>query len=333
MFKSRRNPFNSRALSVERLEDRQLMAADVGAYVQNGALFVVESAGWPGGQNGVQIMQVAPGTMRVTGLQTDDGGTSHVNGHASQDFSGINSLFVNLGGGNDRVYIGRSAAGTTLGDVFINVDGTNGPNAYQFDYDKVIVENLTTTGTLDIRTGVGNDYIAVGNSKIGNDDLDNLNIYAGAGSDTLYLTNVDVKGNLAVLTSDSHSTSADADQVNLQTVTTHAGLSVLMGSGKDTLNATDVTSSTSILFDTGAGNDTVSLNSVRATDDFFARMGDGDDTLKVTYLRANRLTLDGGAGKDSLTTGIDGTVNLLSEINWELINGKVPLVFKPLAGK
>jgi hypothetical protein len=104
-----------------------------------------------------------------------------------------------------------------------------------------------------------------------------------------------------------------------------------MGSGNDTLTATDVTSSTDILFDTGAGNDTVNLNSVRAIDDFFTQLGDGNDVLHETYLRANRLTLDGGAGSDSLTTGIDGTVILLSLTNWELINNKPPVVFKPLS--
>jgi hypothetical protein len=68
---------------------------------------------------------------------------------------------------------------------------------------------------------------------------------------------------------------------------------------------------------------------VRATGDFNVRMGAGNDTLAVTYLRANRLTLDGGTGRDALTTGQDGTVGLLSEPNWELINGHVPHHFNP----
>ncbi len=302
------------------------MAADVSAVLQNGALFIAESAGWPGGQNGVQVMEVAPGKMRVTGLQTDDGGVSLVNGHTSQDFTGVSSLFINLGGGNDRVVVGNLSSHPTtthLGDVFINVDGTNKFNAYSYDYDKVTVSNLATTGTLDIRTGIGNDVITVANSTVGNDNLDNLNVYAGGGSDAINLSNVTVKGIAAIFTADTTSTAADSDQVNLQTVAINGGLQVNTGSGKDTLNATDVTAN-EIRFDLGAGADTANLNSVRALDDFYAEMGDGNDTLKVTFLRANRLTLDGGAGTDSLTTGIDGTVNLLSQVNWELINGKVP---------
>ena len=306
------------------------MAADVAAYIQNGALFIAESAGEPGGQNGVQIMEVAAGTMCVTGLQTDEGGVSSVNGHASQDFSGISSLFVNLGGGNDRVVVGdlSSHASTThLESVYINVDGTNQPNAYGFDWDKVTVRNLVTTGILDIRTGVGNDIVSVADSIVGNDDLDNLNVYTGEGSDAVSLDNVDVKGNLLVFSADNASTASDSDQISLQTVTAHNGMFVETGSGKDILNATDVTSTSEILFDLGAGDDTATLNSVRAHDDFEMKMGDGDDTLNVTYLSANRLTLDGGDNGnvgDSLTTGIDGQVNLLSEVNWELINGHVP---------
>ena len=330
MSKSGRKSWKKSSVSFEPLENRQLMAADVAAYIQNNALFIAESAGDPGGQNGVQIMEIAPGTMRVTGLQTDDGGVSSVNGHTSQDFSGIVSLFVNLGGGNDRVVVGdlSSQPSTThLDSVYIDVDGTNQPNAYGFDFDKVTVENLVTTGILDISTGIGNDVITVGDSVIGNDDLDNLNVHSGGGSDSVILDNVDVKGNVALFSADNTSTAADSDKISLQTVTAHNGIQVEMGSGNDSLTATDVTSTSDILFDLGAGNDTANLNSVRAAGDFSTKMGDGDDTLQVTFLGANRLTLDGGNGTDSLTTGIDGQVNLLSEVNWESINGQPPPTF------
>src|SRR5689334_16392955 len=114
MFKSRRNPFASRNFSVERLEDRQMMAGDIAAFVQSGTLNLLESAGAQGAQNGVSIVQVAPGTLMVTGLRTDDGGTSGINGHASQQFSGVTSLNVNLGGGNDLVDIGLNNQSVSL---------------------------------------------------------------------------------------------------------------------------------------------------------------------------------------------------------------------------
>src|SRR5947209_9482425 len=203
MSASVRKPSPSRRLAVERLEGRAMMAADVSAYVLNGALFVGESAGAPGGQNGVQVAQVAPGVLRVTGLQTDDGGTSRVNGHASQDFAGVTSLFVNLGGGNDRVVVGSNSSTTALGDVFVNTDGSHVFNAYGSDYDHVIVQHLATTGTVDIRTGPGNDSVTVGDSTIGTGDLDSLTIHTGGGSDTVLLGDVNVAGNLAVFTSDA----------------------------------------------------------------------------------------------------------------------------------
>jgi hypothetical protein len=332
MSKSRRNPFSSRAFSVERLEDRQLMAADVAAYMTSGTLNVVESAGFVGGDNAVEIRQVAPGVMRVTGLYTsDDPGTSLVNGHAYQDFSGVLSLNVNLGGGNDIVNVGRQGTTMTLNNVFVNTDGTNKLNFHGYDYDHVNVVGLKATGQMTIQTGIGNDQINLGVLNIGSNDLGNLTINTGPGSDVVNLNNVSVKGNLAIQTADGNSSATDSDSVWLQTVTANEGIYVKTGRGNDSLTATDVTSSTGILFDTGDGNDTVNLNSVRAIDDFFTQLGSGNDVLHETYLRANRLTLDGGAGNDSLTTGIDGTVNLLSETNWELINNKPPMVFKPLS--
>jgi hypothetical protein len=143
------------------------------------------------------------------------------------------------------------------------------------------------------------------------------------------LGNVGVAGNLAVFTSDATGTAADADHVSLQTVTAGNGLFVQTGKGRDTLTATDVTAVGGILFDLGACNDTAGLNSVRATGAFDVRMGAGNDALAVTYLRADRLTLDGGAGRDTLTTGVDGTVGLLSELNWELIDGQPPHHHRP----
>ena len=174
------------------------MAADVAAYIQNNALFIAESAGDPGGQNGVQIMEVAAGTMRVTGLQTDDGGVSSVNGHTSQDFSGIDSLFVNLAGGNDLVDVGdlsNHASTSHLDSVYIDVDGTNKSNAYGFDYDKVTVETWSPpassisapasgTTSLPWRTRSSVTTIWITSTSI------------QGRFDAINLDNVDVKGNL-----------------------------------------------------------------------------------------------------------------------------------------
>jgi hypothetical protein len=327
---SRRNPFASRNFSVERLEDRQMMAGDIAAFVQGGTLNLLESAGAQGAQNGVSIVQVAPGTLMVSGLQTDDGGTTAINGHASQQFSGVTSLNVNLGGGNDLVDIGIDNKPVSLNDVFINVDGTKAKfNANGFDYDKVNIANLTTTGKLTIQTGIGDDVVNIGNLRIGDNDLDAITINTGGGSDTLNLNNVQTSGNLSILTADATSKATESDRVSLQTVSAGNGILVKTGIGKDTLNATDVNAIGDIDFDTGAGNDTMKLNSVRATDEFFALLGDGNDSLDVTFLRANKATLDGGNGTDLLTTGLEGTINTLAEAHWEYINGRLQGVSAP----
>ena len=61
----------------------------------------------------------------------------------------------------------------------------------------------------------------------------------------------------------------------------------------------------------------VNLREVRAVHDLGVYMGDDQDTLTVQYLNADRVTLDGGAGYDTLSSSIPGHANVYTEINFE----------------
>jgi hypothetical protein len=97
---------------MEALETRQMMAGDVAAYVQNGNLYINEAAGQYSGDNGVRVYQLSNGMIRVEGAEANDGtaNKSLVNGAAHQDFMIPGGLFVNLGGGHDRLHLGFDGA-------------------------------------------------------------------------------------------------------------------------------------------------------------------------------------------------------------------------------
>src|ERR1051326_7786609 len=133
-----------RKLRMEQMEARQLMAVtgaiantslttaiyptpsgDVSAYVQNGNLYVNEASGYAGTDNGVRIAQLADGHIRVMGVEANNstGAKSLINGWSYQDFTVTGGLFVNLGGGNDRVHIGYDdgTGAPTFNGMSINV--------------------------------------------------------------------------------------------------------------------------------------------------------------------------------------------------------------------
>ena len=111
MSKSRKSAsLRPRRFLMEQLETRQMMAGDVAAYVQNGNLYINEAANQVGLANGVRVAQLTNGQIQVIGTESNDGttGVSRVNGVAAQNFTVPGSLFVNLGGGNDRIQLGFS---------------------------------------------------------------------------------------------------------------------------------------------------------------------------------------------------------------------------------
>lgn len=315
-----------RKFGVEQLENRELFAGNVLAYMSGaGDLNLLEATADIGEGQAVQIHQIAANRYRVTGLYSQDGGKSLINGAAYRDYTVYGNVNINLAGGRDTVLLGRTTQTSFNKDVYINsgVDYASG-NA---DLDSVNVELVKTKGHLTIDSGASGDFINVLGSKIGDGVyIDNLAIYSGAGADTInvltgYSRFVEVSGNVAIDTYDSPY-ELDADKVTLLGTYATGNVQAFMGGGDDTLSATDVFAGNDVLLVADAGNDTMTLNSVRAADDFWASLGDGNDRLDVQYLVADVLSLDGGAGYDNLNSSIPGPVNQRITTNWEVINGR-----------
>lgn len=302
-------------LNVEQLESRQMFAGNVLAFLSGGNLNIVEATGHFGKGQAVQVSQLSNGQMRVKGLSSQDGGTSLINGAAYKDFTVPGNLNINLAGGRDTVLLGRSSP-TTFNNAMVNTgDGL----------DAIYVEGVTTRQNLTIDSGAVADYINVFDTKVGdNYGIDNLTISTGAGADNVNVLGisrpVEVTGNLSVYTFNS-SSELDADRVVMQTAFARDNLQAFTGSGDDYLEVVNGFAGNDVMLSTDAGNDTMKLQEVRAVDDFWAMLGDGNDTLDAQYLRADVLTLNGGAGYDSLSKSVNGPVNQLVQTNWEVING------------
>lgn len=306
--------------SFESLEGRQMMAGDVLAFMSSGNLMIVEAVGDYGQAQAVQVSQLADGRISVKGIAAQDGQMSLVNGAAEQIFSVPGNLIVDLAGGNDTLVLGRTGS-SVFNDVNIKMSA---PNALPTsDRDVVVVERVTTRNHLTIDTGVGNDFVSTWGVIVGdNNGIDNLSFRTGAGSDYHNIYNTTVYGNLTV-SAYNYSNEFDIDRVYMQSAYARDNLQAFLGEGDDVLDVYDGYAGNDVYFSTAGGQDTVKLREVRALDDFWASLGDGDDSLDMQYLRADILTLDGGAGYDKLVSSVNGPVNQMVRTGFEWINGRV----------
>jgi hypothetical protein len=278
---------------MERLETRQLMAGDVAASIVNGSLYLNEAAGQLGQDNQILVSQLANGKIRIQG--TGAAGTeSLINGAAFQDFTVPGSLFVNFGGGKDKVEFTPIGNMVKLQNVYINVgvDSAIG----DADKDQVSISNLVTKGVLSITTGASNDTVFIYNSKIGDGvGLDRLYVHTGAGADTLQLrNNTQIRGDFEAQMYRSIGEN-DADMIFIKDAAfVQKNFVARMGGGADKFLVGDVMAppdlsnslqvNGSMLVETGTGADEVSIGA--------AYIGD---------VLGEALTLRTGGGADKVT--------------------------------
>jgi hypothetical protein len=307
-----------RGLRLERLENREVFAGDVHLFLgQDGALNIAEKFGSFHQAQAVEISRTPfdySGQMfRVKGVYNAGGQTTLVDGAAYKDIrvpSG--NVNVNLGFGDDRVYL-KDAPFNIL-----NVDTGGGQ-------DMVMLQNgMKTKGTVTVRTGADSDFVGLYDAQIGNDSLDNLNIYMDTGVDTFYSKGTNqpsnVRGNLN-LNMNQNDLDKDVDNVTMNNAKIGGSLVIRTGSGDDTINLKRLTIGNDLFLNAGADKDTAVLSEVQALDDFWAYMGSGDDTLDLDDVWADRLETYGVGGRDRLIRGRPGQVNVyVQPSGFELYN-------------
>lgn len=232
-------------LHLERLEDRQLMAGDLHAFVQNGTLFINEAAGKQGQIQNVQVAQLSSGKIQLTGLTSpvNPNITLINNGLDRVEFSGVNRIEANLGGGQDNVVFLGTDNVFRIRDVVVN---TTSPTSLNNDDDIVVFKDFKVMNSVQVTTGAGRDTVRV------------LNTALNAGTSTSATFQI----NTGVGTATNNS---DADVIDINGLTTNTAVSIRAGASDDfvTMRNTKVGSTVRHLlwFDLGAGADTLNVGS------------------------------------------------------------------------
>ncbi len=301
-----------RTLRAENLEQRQLFAGDVFASVSNGTLHLAEANGSFGLPQAVEISRPAfdltGTTIRVTGLPNATGSTTLINGMKYRDFQvSTKNVNVNLASGDDIVVIKNAPINN------LNVDTGDGRDSVIFDRSK-------TTGLVTVRTGADNDFVNLFESQIGNDSLDNLNVYMDTGADIFYSKNLNnlatVSGNLNLYMSQNE-LDRDVDTITLEKATVRGVLNMRTGAGDDVVSVNRVVVGNDVLLNTGADADTAKLIEVQAIDDIWAYMGSGNDTLELDDVWADRLEVYGDSDFDTLIKRRTGQYNFFQALGFE----------------
>ncbi len=290
-----------RQFSVEKLEDRSLMAGNVTAAVQAGVLVITGDAS----DNGVTVDYVqATNTYRVIGVTPSGGTATTINGLDTSvpanipTFTGVTKgININLNAGNDTLSFGSDTSST-----------------------------FVVVGDLNIDAGVGNDTVTIGrngNNAGGAAPIENevnvsknLNVVMGVGNDTLTITNTTVAKNMTLRGDAVNSLpAADGnDTIQFLTTFTPAGgvltnfpvsvggkTGVFTGGGADTFNALNFTSLKGMYFEDPTGNLTFDLNDSRVGGEFHMRKNGGTaNDISFDNLNAGTLRLDTGNGVDTI---------------------------------
>jgi hypothetical protein len=196
------------------------------------------------------------------------------------------SLFVNLGGGEDQIIFDTSAgAAPSFYDVALNM-GTDA------SVDRVIMWSLNTTGSLNVDTGGGNDWVFLGGPVIGDGfGWDSFTVNSGAGADNVTVKNgTQIKGWVDIQTYSALS-ETDSDLVHFDTeVFVQRGVDVRMGGGDDEFTVTR------------PDLEQVYYGGLHANGAITVNLGDGADTAYLRGVRTNsNLNVFSGAGADDVT--------------------------------
>src|SRR5436190_16531346 len=135
-MRAQRNAYGS----LERPESRSMLAGDVLAALVAGNLQITGDAS----DNNIAVQQLAGGNWQVSGIGTTINGAA-----ANFATAGVNSISINLNGGNDTLNL---HTGSVAGAVSVIAAAGN---------DNLTVADLSVTGALTVDAGTGADVAAI----------------------------------------------------------------------------------------------------------------------------------------------------------------------------
>lgn len=244
------------------------------------------------------------------------------------------SVLIETGAGQDNIDVTNSSLGQLAPhkSVIINTGVISAVG--DSDRDVVIVVGVETGGIFSISTGASNDGIAIKDSKFGTLASHTMLIDTGKGADSVNIGpepfevgNVEARGD--VIINMGRDLEADNDQVRIRNLFANGTIFVELGGGADTLDMVQSEALQDISLKGMKGNDTMRLIEVEAREKFFANLGDDQDLLDLTFVKAKKMTLDGGLGFDHLDKHQMPFIPSFFQNNWEVINGGTPTVPGP----
>jgi hypothetical protein len=260
----------SKSLSLETLEAREVPSVTVQTS-PGGDLTITGDAGGIIANDQVQMSQLLNGATLIQGMN----GTK-VNGLDRVIVSFNNNLRVNLGNGDNLLYVPQGNGGVVANNAFVTTG--SGKDSIQF-------YQLTLSNDLFVDTGSGDDGVylnyvtarALGAAPNSSDH--GINVYSRGGSDFVQIYNSTSGLDVSVILDDS---------------------TVGAPGGNDTLYMDNVSAADDYWLYGFGGQDSFYLNNVHAHDNLAVFMGDGNDYLKLTNSGAGRITTDGGSGWDKV---------------------------------
>lgn len=256
----------SRKLSFQHLEGRELMAANVAASMGGHLASSVTPANLAGnvtaaivnhgltltgdnGSNQIEISQVAPNQFSVIGKN----GTT-VNGKASQTFSITGNISANFKAGDDSLSIDGGTVGYAILPGSLNVVLGDGNNYLGLG-------NTTVSGNLSVTGGSGADDVGMNYSSVGlgtyNGGNNDCSINLGAGANTITTYYLRVQRDLLI-----NEISSSGDEMLLQGVSAGRNVNIQTGSGSDDIEIDAFFAKNDLNISTGGGNDYVVLGEI-----------------------------------------------------------------------
>jgi hypothetical protein len=286
---------------------------DVTAKFQNGVLTITEADGSIAGSQSIQITRLSSGKLRIEGY----GSTGKINGQSYVDFAAPSRINVNFGGGDDVVRFNPSTPMSFTGGVTLDLGDPSGA----LDRDVAYIEGVSAYGgTIDIRTGAGQDVVYLYNSNAGEVKIDSgrPSIPLDGDRDMVMVHGLTSSGAVTI------DTGAGDDYVRVfqSTIGDGSGLDFLeiyAGMGADTVDigyfrdgngnqvfgpGTTINGwlhvyAHSLGNELENDNDTVRMENLVVDDTIQAFLGSGNDTIDMTVVHSTSFGLSMGAGNDN----------------------------------
>jgi hypothetical protein len=346
-MRSTLSAFARRHLFLECLEDRQLLAGNVSAALDAGALVVtgddvgnnlVISAGPNAGEvtvSGGKIAGQAASETTVNGslapvtlpgfggeirLQLQGGDDQvlitnlRMEGSLEADLgAGDDTLSIQSNGPNDTDVVLNDGSSIVFGavrtGVFIAVDGGDGD-------DSLAIRNLKANGYLAFTGGAGDDnFEQVGKNAALNRLGGSLTLNMGGGADDISIQRLRIPGELIVNDDSGGKAHVQIDSV---TVSGNATINTPNSTDDITLGTADIASAfvaNRLAITANAGYDQIKLQNV-AVEELIIHGGLGNNTVSLTHVSANgSLTITGNDGADNITLNAVFT-DLLAVRTW-----------------